>query len=164
MTSCMNKVSADLLRILNTAFAGDLVRAVEHMPATLRPAPLKKSTIALGLCDAEVLPCAMADFAGLNEGGESIYGRTLELTVSMLIYSPPNSTSAECQRIFGVICDRLLFAQTEYLTSRIWCEKVRYEKEIGALVLPCFARLKIMVTQTQNENGITNFIIRRVNT
>lgn len=157
-------IGADISRILDAAFAGDSVRTVQQLPNLPHPAPLKKSLVAVGLRDANVLPSSLGDFAGVDESGGSVYGRALEVTASMLVCAPPACGAAECQRVFGIICDSLLFLQEEYSVTRIWCEDARYDKELSALALPCFARLKVMVTRGGNEAGVTDFIIRRVNT
>lgn len=162
MTDGLEQLPQALVHILNGALAGNGARAGAEYPDRTRPAPLTQSLVAVGLQDAELLPRALADFAGLDETGGSVFGRTLEVTAAMNVCCPPAMGSAEAQRIFGLICDVLLFSQREYDVTRCWCGKAAFEKELGALVLPCFARLRMTVTARRDEANIRDFVIRRV--
>ncbi|WP_312643382.1 hypothetical protein [Hydrogenoanaerobacterium sp.] len=162
MADVINDVAHELVNLLRTAFAGEQAAIALQFSSAPHPVPLTKTMLAVGLQDAELLPCALSDFAGLDEDGNSLYGRMLEITAAIQILCPPGKEAAECQRVFGKICNSLLFVQQEYEVTRVWCGKVQFEKELGALVLPCYAKLHLTVCQQRQEQAIGNYVIRRV--
>lgn len=163
MTSVISNIATELVTQLNSAFAGKPITAVLQFSSAPRPVPLTQTRLAVGLQDAQVLPCALSDFAGLDENSNSICCRTMEITAAIKIYCPPKKETAECQRIFGMICDNLLFTKSKYDVMRIWCGHVQFEKDLGALVLPCYAKLRLTVNHHSQEQSISDFKIRRVN-
>lgn len=161
MADVMNGLVCGLVDVLNLILAGEKARAVAQYPAQARQAPLKKPVIAVGLQDVATLPSSLADFSGVDNSGNGIYGRTLEATVAMTICCPPDGTAAECLHLLELVAGGLLLEQQEFEVLRVWCGKVSFDKELGALVLPCFAKTHLTVGVSHNETDIKDFVIRR---
>lgn len=162
MTGSMAQVTSDLIRVLSTALASDGIRVAAEYPDKARPSPLSRQVVAVGIQDAEVLPCALADFAGLDEDGGGVFARSLELTAALSVCCPTGDEAAGCQAVFSKLCDALLFGGLAYEVKRVWCGKVAYDRELGALVLPCYARLWLAVQASEGGDGALDFVIRRV--
>ncbi|MBC8547200.1 hypothetical protein H8711_09695 [Clostridiaceae bacterium NSJ-31] len=161
MTGSIAQVTGDLIRVLSSALAGDGIRVAAEYPDKARPSPLSRQVVAVGIQDAEVLPCALADFAGLDEDG-GVFARSLELTAALSVCCPTGDEAAGCQAVFSKLCDTLLFGGLAYEVKRVWCGKVTYDRELGALVLPCYARLRLAVQASEGVDGALDFVIRRV--
>lgn len=137
------------------------ITVTEEFPQRARELPMKRGMVTVGLRDAEILPCAVSDFVGLDAQGRSLYAKSLEVTVAMGIFTRPPQTAAECQRVFGLICGALLFGEQAYDIGRVWCGEVRYDKESGALTLPCFARAALRLCRTEDAAGLAGFEIKK---
>lgn len=162
MSDVMNDLVGGMIGILNTALASQQARAVAEYPSVERRVPAKSSVVAVGLQDIATMPSSFTDFSGLDEDGNSIYGRTLEATVSMAICCAPGGTSAKCLRLFGLIASGLLLEQQQYEVLRVWCGKVAFDKDLGMLVLPCFAKTRLSVCAQRSETALSDFRIRKV--
>lgn len=164
MTDVMNGLVRGLVDTLNLILAGEPTRAMAQYPAQVRQSPLKKPVIAVGLQDVATLPSSLADFAGMDSNGNHVYGRTLEATVAMTICCPPDDTAAECLHLLELVAGGLLLGQQEYEVLRVWCGKVSFDKELGALTLPCFAKTHLTVGVNHSETDLKEFVIRRAAT
>ena len=80
----------------------------------------------------------------------------------MSVCCPTGDEAAGCQAVFSKLCDTLLFGGLAYEVKRVWCGKVTYDRELGALVLPCYARLRLAVQASEGVDGALDFVIRRV--
>ena len=164
MGNVMESLVAEVLTALEPRLAGAGVRVTSDYPDGARDMPPGRGVVAVGLQEATAVPCALCDYLGADENGRSLYGRTLEATLSLLVCVPPAEGGAGCRRVFGLLCEALLFDMTAHDVQRVWCAKTAYQKELGALVLPCCAKLRVQLARSDEGGGVTGFEIRRVTT
>lgn len=162
MEQVMDILVADVIEALKPRFAQAGVLVTPDYPDRARDMPPDKGVVAVGLQEATAMPCALNDYLGADENGNSRYGRTLEVTLGFLACVPPAEGGAGCRRLFGLLCEALLFDMAAHDVQRVWCAKTVFQKELGALTLPCCAKLRIQLAQSTEGGGVTGFTIRRV--
>ena len=72
-------------------------------------------------------------------------------------------SASEGIRVFGLLCNALLLSLDQYDVGRVWCGELHYDKGLGALALPGFARMRLHLDRSEQEPGLNDIIVRSVN-
>ncbi|MBC8570536.1 hypothetical protein [Zongyangia hominis] len=129
-----------------------------EFPAGGRSYPLRRPCICVGLRAVTLSEGAMGSFVGLGENGEQLFGRKMAVELRFDIYLP-KSWEKDCHYYFCALCDLM----TEKLPDlgKMWCGEMCATAQNDGFTLPCYAALTAFVCRGEEEEDLTQIILRR---
>lgn len=109
------------------------IKFVSAFPSEISEFPIKVPIASVGVVKATV-PIANCIVEGTNKSGQTRYGTTADFELSLKICVPKTMSGIECYRAFDVIADACLRLDEIWVT-KVYCEDIKYNRNMGALVL-----------------------------
>lgn len=124
------------------------LKIVSAFPSQISEFPIKKPIASVGVVKATI-PIANCIVEGTNTAGKVRYGTTADFELSLKICVPKTMSGLECYRAFDEVADACLRLDEVWVT-KVYCEDIKYNRNMGALVLTAGITLKAELEDTTN--------------
>lgn len=129
-----------------------------EFPARGRPYPLQKPYICVGIRSVSLGEGALGGFVGVNQSGQEIFGRKMQLGMRFDIYLPKDWPQ-DCHFYFCTLCDVLSQNLSDF--GKMECGDIISTAQNDGFALSCQADLAGYVCRSQEDNDLTQIILRR---
>ncbi len=116
------------------------LKFVSAFPSEISEFPIKKPIASVGIVKATV-PISKCIVEGFDDSGKTHYGTTADFELSLKICVPKTMSGLECYKAFDKIADACLRLD-EVAVIKVYCEDIKYNRNMGALVLSAGITLK----------------------
>lgn len=117
------------------------IRFIFGYPPSSRPYPRKQITAAVGLQGVECLGGGLGGYLGAGQNGEIMGGR-VELSISILLLSPPQMGGESCTEAFSRICGSLMLGGLSGVQS-VAGGALQYHGEGSDFRMQCIVKLRL---------------------
>ena len=119
------------------------INFVSAYPTEINDFPIKKPTVSVTIKTIN-LPYSEGMFLGKNLENY-YYGVTAECDVALNICVPKSMSGIDCYEAFNKVADSCLNVKHMIIKS-LYCEKITYDRILGALVLTAGVKLSAQLT------------------
>ena len=128
-----------------------------------------KPVVAVTIEEAESTSAGAGDYLGIfsdtETGDRELYGRYLEVTLGLYIYSPDSKEyGAEgCQRVFGQIVSAFSESRLPVKVRTLQCGKTEYDNVVRMYKCKALSKCRCFMTAEIREDGeFTDYILKGV--
>ena len=156
--SFLNGLIDEVLTVLKNDSVLSGVAFVGAYPVLNKPNPLKKSVLAVGISKIKAEDGALGAYLGESSQG-SLYGKRIEVTLGLRLYTPPAEGGSKCTALFSDILDCLLFSK-EFSAGAAECSPVSYNSAVSAFSAQGTLTLRLYAAARETEGGIREITVR----
>lgn len=125
--------------------------------------------VAVSIEEAESTSSGVGDYLGIfgdaETGSREVYGRYLEVTLGLYIYSPDNAQCGAdgCQRVFGQLVSAFSESTLPVKVKSLQCGKTEYDGVARMYKCAVTAKCRCFMTAEIREDGeFTDYILKGV--
>ena len=142
--NCFNYIINEITEGLSSSENLSDISFIKSYPLTQRPSPIDKVYVTIGFIGIDILKRTFSDYIE-QLSSSKIYGREVNISLRVKIYSPKRRGGEGCIEAFERVCDWLIFGQKDYSIKSIENTKIDYDPNLTSMTLSSVLKMSAIV-------------------